>query len=401
MSGNFGLNGSGLCLNSVTVFRIKAAEGLAGAGQAEAAKRERLIMARIFNFGAGPATLPVEVLEEAQKELLDFNGSGMSIMEHSHRGKEYDAVHVEAVANLSKLLGLSDDYTVLFIQGGASMQFAMVPVNLLGAGQTADYVNSGAWADKAVKEAKLVGNVNVVANTGKDIPTRMPKNEDLKLTKGAAYVHITSNETIAGSQWKVFPKTEAPLVADMSSDILSRPFDINQFGLIYAGAQKNLGPSGLAVVVMRKDLAERVPAQAPTMLKYKTHIEENSLYNTPPTFGIYILMLVTRWILKMGQANLYKQNVDKAAKIYQVLDNGAFYKGTAVKEFRSDMNITFRLPTEALEEQFIKEASKAGMKGLKGHRSVGGIRASIYNAFPVAGVDALVSFMKEFEKKNG
>ncbi len=357
-------------------------------------------MARVFNFGAGPAVLPVEVLEEAQKELLDFNGSGMSIMEHSHRGKEYDAVHQEAVVNLGKLLGLSDDYTVLFIQGGASMQFAMVPINLLGAGQTADYVNSGAWADKAIKEAKLVGAVNIAANTGKDIPTRMPKNEDLKLTKGAAYVHITSNETIAGSQWKEFPKTEAPLVADMSSDILSRPFDINRFGLIYAGAQKNLGPSGMAVVVMRKDLAERVPATAPTMLKYKTHIEENSLYNTPPTFGIYILMLVTRWILKMGPETLYKRNADKAAKIYQVLDSSSFYKGTAVKEFRSDMNITFRLPTEALEEQFIKEASKAGMKGLKGHRSVGGIRASIYNAFPVAGVDALVSFMKEFEKKS-
>jgi len=358
-------------------------------------------MARVYNFGAGPAVLPMEVLEEAQKELLDFKGSGMSIMEHSHRGKEYDVVHAEAVDNVRKLLKLSDDYTVLFIQGGASMQFAMVPMNLLGAGQTADYVNSGAWADKAVKEAKLFGKVNVIANTGKDIPTHMPRNEELKFTPGAAYVHITSNETIAGSQWKVFPKTEAPLVADMSSDILSRPFDAGQFGLIYAGAQKNLGPSGVALVVMRKDLADRVPATVPTMLKYKTHLEENSLYNTPPTFAIYVLMLVTRWILKMGPEALYKQNVDKAALIYQALDGSAFYKGTAVKEFRSDMNITFRLPTEALEEQFIKEASKLGMKGLKGHRSVGGIRASIYNAFPVAGVAALVSFMKEFEKKNG
>ena len=358
-------------------------------------------MARVFNFGAGPAVLPVEVLQEAQAELLDFKGSGMSIMEHSHRGKEYDAVHAEAIANLRTLLKLGDDYTVLFIQGGASMQFAMVPMNLLGAGQAADYVNSGAWADKAVKEAKLFGNVNVIANTGKDIPTRMPRNEDLKFTPGAAYVHITSNETIAGSQWKVFPKTEAPLVADMSSDILSRPFDINQFGLVYAGAQKNLGPSGVALVVMRKDLAERVSAKTPTMLKYKTHIEENSLYNTPPTFSIYVLALVTRWILKLGQENLYRQNVEKAGKIYQALDSSSFYKGTAVKEFRSDMNITFRLPTEALEEQFVKEASKQGMKALKGHRSVGGIRASIYNAFPVAGVDALVAFMKEFEKKNG
>ncbi len=358
-------------------------------------------MARVFNFGAGPAVLPEEVLEQARKELLDFNGSGMSIMEHSHRGKEYDAVHQEAIANVAKLLKLSDAYTVLFVQGGASLQFSMVPINLLGPGQTADYVDSGAWANKAVKEAKFVGNVNLAANTGKDIPTRMPQNEDLKLTKGAAYVHITSNETIAGSQWKVFPKTEAPLVADMSSDILSRPLDINQFGLIYAGAQKNLGPSGMAVVVMRKQLAEKAPEKAPTMLKYKTYIEENSLYNTPPTFGIYILMLVTRWMLKMGPEALYKQNVDKAAKIYQTLDSSGFYKATAVREFRSDMNITFRLPTEALEEQFVKEASKAGMKGLKGHRSVGGVRASIYNAFPVAGVDALVAFMKEFEKKNG
>ena len=358
-------------------------------------------MARVFNFGAGPAALPVEVLEEAQKELLDYKGSGMSILEHSHRGKDYDAVHLEAVDNVKKLLQLGDDYAVLFVQGGASLQFAMVPMNLRGAGQTADYVNSGAWADKAVKEGKLLGAVNVAANTGKDIPTRMPRNEDLKLTRGAAYVHITSNETIAGSQWKTFPVTEAPLVADMSSDILSRPFDINRFGLIYAGAQKNLGPSGMALVVMRKELAERAAATVPSMLKYKTYIEENSLYNTPPCFGIYILMLVTRWILKMGPETLYRQNVEKAGKVYSALDASTFYKATAVKEFRSDMNITFRLPSEAIEETFVKEASKQGMKGLKGHRSVGGIRASIYNAFPVAGVDALVAFMKDFERRNG
>jgi phosphoserine aminotransferase len=358
-------------------------------------------MARVFNFNAGPAVLPVEVLEEAQRELIDFKGSGMSIMEHSHRGKEYDAVHLEAVDNVRKLLHLSDDYAVLFVQGGASLQFAMVPINLLGAGQTADYINSGAWADKAVKEAKLVGAVNVAANTGKDIPTRMPRIEDLKLTQGAAYVHVTSNETIAGSQWKTFPKTEAPLVADMSSDILSRPFDANQFGLIYAGAQKNLGPSGVAMVAIRKDLAARAPANAPTMLKYSTYIEENSLYNTPPTFAIYILALVTRWILKVGPENLYRQNAEKAARIYAALDSSKFYKGTAVKEYRSDMNITFRLPSEALEETFVKEASKQGMKGLKGHRSVGGVRASIYNAFPVAGIDALVAFMKDFERRNG
>jgi phosphoserine aminotransferase len=358
-------------------------------------------MARVYNFGAGPAVLPEEVLAEAQRELLDFKGSGMSIMEHSHRGKEYDAVHTEAVENLRKLLEVSSDYSILFIQGGASMQFAMVPMNLLGAGESADYVNSGTWADKAVKEAKLFGKVNVIANTGKEIPTRMPGNEELKFTPGAAYVHITSNETISGAQWKVFPRTVAPLVADMSSDILSRPFEASQFGLIYAGAQKNLGPAGMAVVVIRKDLAERVSATVPTMLKYKTHLEENSLYNTPPTFAIYILMLVTRWIIKMGRENLYRQNIEKAARIYRAIDASSFYKGTAVKEFRSDMNLTFRLPSEALEEQFIKEASKQGMKGLKGHRMVGGIRASIYNAFPPAGVDALVAFMKDFETKNG
>jgi phosphoserine aminotransferase len=359
-------------------------------------------MSRAYNFNAGPAVLPVEVLEQAKDEMLDFNKSGMSILEHSHRGKDYDAVHQEAIANYKKLLNLSDDYVVLFVQGGASMQFAMVPMNLLGSGQTADYVNSGAWAGKAAKEAKLIGNVNVAANTGKEIPTRIPRVEELKLTKGAAYVHITSNETIAGTQWKTFPKTEAPLVADMSSDMLSRAFDAKQFGLIYAGAQKNLGPAGTALVIIRKDLAERVPETIPTMLKYKTYIEENSLYNTPSCFTIYVMMLVTRWILKIGQENLYKRNVEKAVKIYSGIDNsGGFYRGTAVKECRSDMNITFRLPSEQLEEAFVKEASKLGMKGLKGHRSVGGIRASVYNAFPMEGVDAFTAFMREFQKKNG
>jgi phosphoserine aminotransferase len=358
-------------------------------------------MGRVYNFNAGPAVLPREVLEEAQRELLDFRGSGMSILECSHRGKEYDAVHQEGVANIQKLLNLSDDYAVLFVQGGASLQFAMVPLNLLAPGRTADYVNSGAWADKAVKEAKLIGAVNVAANSGKEIPTRMPRLDELKLTQGAAYVHITANETIAGTQWKTFPRTEAPLVADMSSDMLSRPFDASQFGMIYAGAQKNLGPAGVALVVVRKDLAARAPANLPAMLKYTTYIEENSLYNTPPCFAIYIITLVTRWILKIGQAELYRRNVEKAARIYAVLDGSRFYRPTAVKEYRSDMNITFRLPSEELEDLFVKEASKQGMKGLKGHRSVGGIRASVYNAFPSEGVHALVAFMKDFEKRSG
>ncbi|OGV74503.1 MAG: phosphoserine transaminase [Lentisphaerae bacterium RIFOXYA12_FULL_60_10] len=359
-------------------------------------------MSRVYNFCAGPAVLPVEVLEQARDQMLDFQGTGMSIMESSHRGKAYEAMHNEAIANIKTLMGLNDDYAVLFLQGGASMQFAMVPMNLLGAGQTADYTNSGEWASKAIKEAKKIGAVNVVADCGKEIPTRVPRSAELKLSSGAAYVHLTSNETISGAQWKSFPKTEATLVADMSSDILSRPFDATQFGLIYAGAQKNLGPSGFAVVVMRKDLAERAPQTIPTMMQYRTHIENNSLYNTPPCFGIYILALVTRWILKMGLQNLHRQNVQKAATLYQAIDaSGGYYRGTAVKEFRSDMNVTWRLPSEELEGKFAKESEKQGLSGLKGHRSVGGLRASIYNAFPVAGVDALVAFMKEFQRTNG
>jgi phosphoserine aminotransferase len=357
---------------------------------------------RVYNFNAGPAVLPLEALEQAKNELLDFAGSGMSILECSHRGKEYEAVHNEAVEGIRSLLRVPSDYAILFLQGGASLQFAMVPMNLLGPGQTADYINSGAWASKAIKEAKLIGKVHIAADTSKEIPTRVPKESELKFSANPAYVHITSNETIAGSQWKRFPVTGAPLVADMSSDILSRPFDVSAFGLIYAGAQKNLGPAGVTLVIIRKDLAERAPENLPTMLKYKTHAEENSLYNTPPCFGVYFIALVTRWVKKVGLENLYRQNVEKAGKLYAAIDNsGGFYRGTAARECRSDMNITFRLPTEALEEQFIKEAGANGLKGLKGHRSVGGLRASIYNAFPVKGVDALIEFMKEFQRKNG
>lgn len=360
-------------------------------------------MSRAYNFNAGPAALPLEVLEIAQKELTDFNGTGMSIMEHSHRGKAYDAVHAEAVANMGKLLGITDDYQVLFLQGGASLQFSQVPMNLLGAGQTADYVNSGAWASKAIKEAKKVGAVNVVADTSKEIPTNMPDYAALNYTKGAAYVHVTSNETIAGTQIQQFPKTEAPLVADMSSDILCRPIDIRQFGLIYAGAQKNLGPSGVTLVVIRKDLLERAPATLPTMLQYRTQAKENSLYNTPPTFGIYILMLVTRWLLaKGGAAGMEKINQAKADKLYAAFDNsGGYYRGSAVKAFRSTMNVTWRLPSEALEEKFIKEATALKMIGLKGHRDVGGCRASIYNAVGMDAIDALVAHLADFKAKNG
>ena len=358
-------------------------------------------MSRCYNFCAGPATLPVEVLEQAQAELLDYQGSGMSIVESSHRGKEYAAVQEEAEANLRDLLGLSADYAVLFLQGGASTQFAMVPMNLLGAGQTADYTNTGAWADKAIKEAKLIGKVNVAADCGDEIPTRVPTQEELDLTDDAAYLHITSNETISGAQWKTFPETKAPLAADMSSDILSRPFDANGFGLIYAGLQKNLGPAGAALVIIRNDLADRVPDGTPTMFKYRTHIEKGSMFNTPPCFTIYVLMLITRWLKARGLADVYRQNVEKAAKLYAAIDGTDFYKGTALPECRSDMNVTWRLPSEELEAAFVKEATAQGLKGLKGHRSVGGIRASIYNAFPPEGIDALVSFMRDFERHSG
>ena len=358
-------------------------------------------MSRVFNFGAGPATLPLPVLEEAQRELLDFHGSGMSILESSHRAKEYDAVHQEAIANLRELLGVGEDYHILFLQGGASLQFAMLPMNFLPKDGTADYADSGHWADQAVKEARRFGTVNLAADTSKEIPTRVPALSELRLTPGAAYLHITSNETIAGSQWKEFPQTEAPLVADMSSDFLSRPFDASRFAMIYAGAQKNLGPAGVCVVAIRKDFAERAAQGLPTMLSYATHIAKNSLFNTPPCFSIYIVMLVTRWVKGIGLAALHRQNAEKAARLYAAIDASGFYRGTAAKECRSDMNVTFRLPTEELEARFCAEASAAGLKGLKGHRSVGGIRASIYNAFPPEGVDRLVEFMADFERRNG
>ncbi|NLX24557.1 MAG: 3-phosphoserine/phosphohydroxythreonine transaminase [Lentisphaerae bacterium] len=356
---------------------------------------------RAYNFSAGPAVLPEEVLKQAQAELVDYQGTGMSVMEMSHRGKEYSAIHDETIANIKELLNIPAGYSVLFLTGGASTQFAMIPMNLLGAGQTADYTNSGAWASKAIKEAKALGNVNVVADCGKEIPTRVPSINELKLTDNAAYLHITSNETISGAQWKVFPEHDC-LIADMSSDMLSRPLDASKFGLIYAGAQKNLGPAGVTLVIIKDELAERCPETVPTMFRYKTHIENNSLYNTVPTFPVYILCLVTRWLkAKGGLEGMKKINEEKASKLYAAIDTSDFYKGTAVKEFRSDMNVTWRLPSEELEAQFVAEASKKNLKTLKGHRSVGGIRASIYNAFPMEGVDALISFMKEFEAKNG
>jgi len=355
---------------------------------------------RAFNFSAGPATLPEDVLKEAAAELLDYQGSGMSIMEMSHRGKEYSAVHDETIANIKELLNIPAGYSVLFMTGGASSQFALIPMNLLGEGQTADYTDSGAWASKAIKEGKMLGTVNVAADCGKEIPTRVPAADELNLTDGAAYLHITSNETISGAQWKTFPEHET-LIADMSSDILSRPLDVSKFGLIYAGSQKNLGPAGITLVIIKDELAERCPDSVPTIMRYKTHIANNSLYNTVPTFPVYMLCLVTRWLKAQGGLEgMQQKNAAKAAKLYDAIDRSAFYTGTAVKEFRSDMNITFRIVNEELEATFITEATEKNLVGLKGHRSVGGIRASIYNAFPVEGVDALISFMKEFEAKH-
>jgi phosphoserine aminotransferase len=284
--------------------------------------------------------------------------------------------------------------------GGASSQFAFIPLNLLGENETADYTNSGAWAIKAIKEGQLLGNVNIAADCGKEIPTRVPAIDELQLTDGAAYLHITSNETISGAQWKEFPENDC-LIADMSSDILSRPLDVSKFGLIYAGSQKNLGPAGITLVIIKDELAEKCPDTVPTIMRYKTHIANNSLYNTVPTFPVYMLCLVTRWLkAKGGLEAMQKQNEEKAGKLYAAIDGTDFYTGTAVKEYRSNMNLTFRIANHDLESEFIAEAAKQNLSGLKGHRSVGGIRASIYNAFPVEGVDALISFMKEFEAAN-
>ena len=358
---------------------------------------------RIFNFSAGPAVMPLPVLEEAQRDLVSLPGVGMSVMEISHRSKTFEGLLARAIADVRELAGLDESYKVLMLQGGASLQFSMVPMNLLGSGQAADYVDTGTWADKAIKEARRVGTVNVTGSTKADNYNRIPSPNELKLTAGAAYVHITTNNTIEGTQWKTLPDTgEAPLAADASSDIFSGPVDFRRFGLIYAGAQKNLGPSGVTLVIIREDLLARSPASLPTMLNYKTQAENNSLYNTPPTFGVYILGLTMKWLKSLGGLpGVAAMNQRKAAKLYAEVDRTGFYRGTAQKESRSLMNVTFRLPSEDLEKRFDKEATAAGLDGLKGHRSVGGMRASLYNAFPEAGVDALVEFMREFERTHG
>lgn len=360
-------------------------------------------MKRALNFNAGPAALPQEVLEKANREWLNINNSGMSVMELSHRSKEYDAIHEKAKTLLKELMNISDDYEVLFLQGGASLQFSMVPMNLLPTDSQAAYVLTGAWSDKALKEAKKVGQAIVAASSKEDNYTYIPALDSLAYEENTAYVHITSNNTIYGTQWSAYPNTKnIPLVADMSSDILSKEIDVNQFGLIYAGAQKNLGPSGVTVVIIRKDLIKNDLAHLPTMLQYATHSDSNSLYNTPPTLAIYLLSLVLEWVKEQGGVSaIEKINSQKASVLYNVIDESeGFYTGHAKKESRSHMNVTFTLPNEELTKQFVKEAKEAGFVGLNGHRSIGGCRASIYNAVPLSHCEELADFMKKFRKLN-
>jgi phosphoserine aminotransferase len=358
---------------------------------------------RIFNFSAGPAIMPLPVLEEAQRDLLTLSGVGMSVMEISHRSKTFDEIIQGAEAGLRELLNIPKDYAVLFLQGGASLQFAMVPMNFLSLDGSADYIVTGSWGKKAVKEAQKFGTVDLAVNMADGGFTRVPGQEEIHLNPSAAYVHMTSNETIEGVEWKAEPEVgEVPLVSDASSNILSRPIPIERYGIIYAGAQKNMGPSGVTFVIIREDLLPRVREGLPLMLDYRTHVKDKSLHNTPNTWGIYIINLVCKWLKeKGGLAAMQQENEAKANLLYDAIDATEFYRGHADPDSRSIMNVTFRLPSEDLEKKFANEATAAGMDGLKGHRSVGGIRASIYNAFPREGCEALVEFMKEFEKKNG
>ncbi len=358
---------------------------------------------RIFNFAAGPAVLPLPVLEEIQRDLVSLPGVGMSILEISHRSDTFEAILAQAEADIRTLGNIPATYKVLFLQGGASMQFSMVPMNLLTPGATADYIDSGSWADKAIKEAMKVGTVNVAATTKGEHYSRVPRQDELTLTPGAAYVHMTSNNTIEGTEYKGLPDVgSAPLVNDTSSDMFSRPIDVSRHALIYSGAQKNMGPAGVTIVIIREDLLARSQKSMPTMLNYAVHAENGSMYNTPPAFAVYALGLVMKWLIKQGGLTaIAAVNERKAGKLYAEIDRTGFFKGTAHKDCRSLMNVTFRLGSEDLEKQFVKQATAAGLDGLKGHRSVGGMRASIYNAFPEEGVDALVAFMREFERKQG
>jgi len=355
---------------------------------------------RVYNFSAGPSMLPLEVLKQAQEELLDFNGTGMSITEISHRAKPFEAVVNEAVSLLKELLNIPDNYYVLFVQGGASTQFEAVPLNLLVKGK-ADYIVTGNFSKKAYKEAKKYGDIALAASSEDKNFTYIPDMKSLKFRDDIDYVHFTSNNTIFGTKFTEFPHTDATLVCDMSSNILSEEFDVNKFGLIYAGAQKNLAPAGVTIVIVRKDLIENPMSICPTMLKYKTQATENSLYNTPPCFSIYMALLVLRNLKKMGGIKeIQKINEYKAGLLYDYIDNSSFYTNNVVKADRSIMNVPFVTPSEELNDKFVKQAAASGFVSLKGHRLVGGMRASIYNAMPVEGVKALIEFMKKFEKEN-
>ena len=359
---------------------------------------------RKHNFNAGPSTLPLPVLEELQETMVDYHGLGLSLIETSHRSKEYDEVHTAAVGGLRALLDVPDTYDILLVGGGATLQFGMVPLNLLPEGGIADIVVSGSWAKKALDDIKTVGKANVLFDGKEHGYTTLPDASAVTPSTQSAYVHITSNETIGGLQWKEFPDTgSVALVADMSSDIMSRRIDVSKFGLIYAGAQKNLGPAGVTIVIVRKDLLGKSGRTVPAYLDYRTHAENDSLYNTPPVFSIYALSLVLNWVTSEGGLDaIARRNVEKAAKVYRVMASHAeFYRCPVDPSYRSDMNVVFRLPSEELEAKFISEGKDRGMLGLKGHRSVGGIRASLYNALPMESVDAFVEFMTDFVRENG
>jgi len=357
---------------------------------------------RIYNFSPGPATLPYDILIQAAKDIVNFTDKGIGLIEMSHRSKEFIQVFDECEALLRELLSIPQNYKVLFLQGGASMQFAMVPMNLLGPGKMACYLNTGTWAKKAIKEAKLFGTVDVAFSSESNNFDRVPAPGDYMIPAEAEYLYFVSNNTIFGTQFQSMPETDKVMVCDMSSDILSRRIDVSRFGLIFAGAQKNMGPAGCTVVIIREDLLARAPENIPTMLRYKTHADKDSMFNTPPCFAIYAIGLVLKWLKNTGGLTaIEKMNQDKAALLYQAIDNSSFYKGHAQKDSRSMMNITFNLPTPDLEAKFVHEATALSLDGLKGHRSVGGCRASIYNAFPREGVEKLVHFMEEFAKHNG
>ncbi len=357
--------------------------------------------ARIYNFSPGPGTLPQEVLTQAAKDIVNFNDKGIGLIELSHRSKEFMGVYTEAEAGIRQLLEVPDNFKILFLQGGASTQFAMIPMNFLKTDQKGTYLNTGTWAKKAIKEANIIANAQVAYSAEESVFDHVPTDADYTVDEDSEYLYFVSNNTIYGTQFKKFPKSDKMLICDMSSDIMSRAIDFTKFGLIFAGAQKNMGPAGCTIVIVREDLLDRVPETVPTMLRYKTHAAKDSMFNTPPCFAMYCVGLVCEWLkANGGVAAMTKLNEEKAAILYDMIDSTPFYKGHAQKESRSLMNVTFNLPTPELEAEFIKQGAEKGFDGLKGHRSIGGCRASIYNAFPKQGVLDLVEFMKEFEKAN-